>query len=35
MSDGHVDNDLLIQGMFKKVKTTPEHDGNDGGSGAR
>jgi hypothetical protein len=32
MSDGHVDNELLIQGMFAKVKT-PTQDGADGGSG--
>ncbi|GHJ40492.1 hypothetical protein [Streptomyces sp. TS71-3] len=38
MADGHVDNDLLIQGMFTKVKATrPGSDGADqaGGGGAR
>jgi hypothetical protein len=35
MADGHVDNDLLIQGMFTKVKTAqPGADGTDSG-GAR
>jgi hypothetical protein len=35
MADGHVDNDLPIQGMFTKVKTSqPGSDGTDSG-GAR
>jgi hypothetical protein len=29
MADGHIDNDLLVQGMFTKVKV-PEHGGHDG-----